>query len=126
MQKPNRTTLSVNNIYSGSLLNPLDYNEKGVIYDGAVYTGTDVSGIATNPSLGYRVPVITIGSSASTSGGWLNNNVELSSPAYHPLYALSQELTVPSAVPEPSTYALLCISLGVVGYARRKMVKREG
>ncbi len=29
----------------------------------------------------------------------------------------------PSAVPEPSTYALLCISLGVVGFARRKMVK---
>ena len=26
-----------------------------------------------------------------------------------------------SAVPEPSTYALLCISLGVVGYARKKM-----
>lgn len=28
-----------------------------------------------------------------------------------------------TAVPEPSTYALLCISLGVVGYARRRMVK---
>ena len=26
-----------------------------------------------------------------------------------------------SAVPEPSTYALLCISLGVVGYARKRM-----
>ena len=31
-----------------------------------------------------------------------------------------------SAVPEPSTYALLCISLGVVGYARMKMVNSEG
>ena len=30
-----------------------------------------------------------------------------------------------TAVPEPSTYALLCIALGVVGYARRKMVKSE-
>ena len=28
-----------------------------------------------------------------------------------------------SAVPEPSTYALLCISLGVVGFARKKMRK---
>jgi PEP-CTERM motif len=28
-------------------------------------------------------------------------------------------------VPEPSTYALLCISLGVVGFARKKMGKRE-
>ena len=31
--------------------------------------------------------------------------------------------TVAAAVPEPSTYALLCISLGVVGYARKKMMK---
>ena len=30
----------------------------------------------------------------------------------------------PSAVPEPSTYALLCISLGVVGYARKRMVRK--
>ena len=28
-------------------------------------------------------------------------------------------------VPEPSTYALLCISLGVVGFARKKMRKGE-
>ncbi len=28
-------------------------------------------------------------------------------------------------VPEPSTYALLCLSLGVVGYARRKMKSNE-
>jgi PEP-CTERM motif len=28
-------------------------------------------------------------------------------------------------VPEPSTYALLCISLGVVGFARKKMGKKE-
>ena len=31
-----------------------------------------------------------------------------------------------SAVPEPSTYALLCISLGVVGFVRKKMMKAEG
>ena len=29
-----------------------------------------------------------------------------------------------NAVPEPSTYALLCISLGVVGYARKRMGKQ--
>ena len=31
----------------------------------------------------------------------------------------------PSAVPEPSTYALLCISLGVVGFARKKLKNSE-
>lgn len=31
----------------------------------------------------------------------------------------------PAAVPEPTTYVLLCISLGVVGFARRKLVNGE-
>jgi len=43
-----------------------------------------------------------------------------------PAVAFQMGLTSsPAAVPEPSTYALLCISLGVVGYARRRMAKRE-
>lgn len=36
----------------------------------------------------------------------------------------SAPASVTAAVPEPSTYALLCIGLGVVGYARRRMVKK--
>lgn len=35
------------------------------------------------------------------------------------------QLQSATAVPEPSTYALLGISLGVVGYARRRMTKGE-
>jgi PEP-CTERM motif len=31
-----------------------------------------------------------------------------------------------TTVPEPTTYALLCISLGVVGYVRRKMTLSQG
>ena len=31
----------------------------------------------------------------------------------------------PNSVPEPSTYALICIGLGVVGYARKRMEKGE-
>ena len=31
-----------------------------------------------------------------------------------------------TSVPEPSTYALLTIALGVVGFARKKMLNREG
>ena len=39
-------------------------------------------------------------------------------------YALQLDVTgSPTAVPEPSTYALLCISLGVVGYARKRINK---
>ena len=43
---------------------------------------------------------------------------------YNSQDALASVTVSASAVPEPSTYALLCISLGVVGYARRKMGKQ--
>lgn len=39
---------------------------------------------------------------------------------------IPMQLTQFDVVPEPSTYVLLAISLGVVGYVRRKMVKCEG
>ncbi len=44
---------------------------------------------------------------------------------YNGADALASVTVTSAVVPEPSTYALLCISLGVVGFARRKMVKGE-
>jgi hypothetical protein len=35
------------------------------------------------------------------------------------------KLAVAESVPEPSTYALLCLGLGVLGYARKRMNKKE-
>ncbi len=52
-----------------------------------------------------------------------HNNVTYSNNANSfPSLAISFGNT--TAVPEPSTYALLCISLGVVGFARRRMVSK--
>ena len=42
----------------------------------------------------------------------------------HRIQSVNFDVTQSNAVPEPSTYALLCISLGVVGYARKKMNKK--
>ncbi len=36
-------------------------------------------------------------------------------------FTSSPQINVAISTPEPSTYALLCLSLGVVGYARRKL-----
>jgi hypothetical protein len=38
----------------------------------------------------------------------------------------SADVNATVATPEPTTYLLLCLSLGVVGYARKKMMKSEG
>ena len=38
---------------------------------------------------------------------------------------VSMQLTQANVVPEPTTYVLLCLSLGVVGLVRRKFVKGE-
>ena len=40
-------------------------------------------------------------------------------------YMMKLETGPATTVPEPSTYALLCISLGVMGYARKRMTKNE-
>ena len=36
------------------------------------------------------------------------------------------QLTQANVIPEPTTYLLLCLSLGVVGVVRRKIMKSEG
>ena len=41
----------------------------------------------------------------------------------HKIANVTFDVTQSNAVPEPSTYALLCISVGVVGFARKKMKK---
>ena len=56
--------------------------------------------------------------SADPSGGGLT-------PATSDSYSAAAAIQSASAVPEPSTYALLCISLGVVGFARKRLGKRE-
>ena len=45
--------------------------------------------------------------------------------ASHKIANVTFDVTQSNAVPEPSTYALLCISLGVVGFARKKMKNQQ-
>ncbi len=70
--------------------------------------------LLSNPDLGMA------GGTISFEGGVSLSNLTLGSAIQ------TAELTGASAVPEPSTYALFCIGLGVLGYARKRMVKREG
>jgi PEP-CTERM motif len=78
------------------------------------------TGYTTNGGYSVVASSVTYGSNppdpinpfASTGSSWHAND-----------YSNIIKLDVVNVVPEPSTYALLCISLGVVGYARKRMNK---
>ena len=80
----------------------------------------DNASVATLANAPYSAAVYT----GSQTGGFGFVGLESAGNAASSLnYYLAVGKTQ-AAVPEPSTYALLCISLGVVGFARKKMVKR--
>jgi hypothetical protein len=76
---------------------------------------------ATNVSIGQGAGGPYVGSEFT----WVQNERNTAGYWYNHGNPYAMKLTVDntpaSAVPEPSTYALLCISLGVVGFVRRKM-----
>ena len=72
--------------------------------------GSALSDYATGD--GYTVLAID---ESYNGGSWLSSNN----------YMMKLETSPASAVPEPSTYALLCIGLAGVGYARKRMKKDE-
>ncbi len=65
------------------------------------------------------------GSGPGLSSNWMDliGNITYSSSPF--IMQVDATQNDAAAVPEPSTYALFCIGLGVLGYARKKMGKRE-
>ena len=95
------TEVSAGNLYSGSLLAPVSFDENGgpppisLIWTGATAAG----GISANP-LGSTTP--EFGESTLSTSGWITGFSQGQTP--WPIYALSSPITV---VPEPGTLALL-------------------
>jgi PEP-CTERM motif len=79
------------------------------------FMGTPTPSLLSNPSL----PPDLVGGTINFDGEVSLSNLTWGSA--NP----TAELTAANTVPEPSTYALLCISLGVVGYARKRMVSKN-
>ena len=88
--------------YSGNMFG---FNYGQVVVPSGYTSGSPLSGTATFSNKTFADIGITPGAYTWTvpSGDSITLNI------------------TSSAVPEPSTYALLCISLGVVGYARKRM-----
>jgi len=104
-------------LWDGSLLNPIVYDENGLIHDTLVWTGTSyVGGSAVIFALGAASCCSRIGSSSSITQLW----TEWVAPPQletHALYAISGTL---NAIPEPATGVLLAMGLAALAAPRRR------
>ena len=115
------------------LFGQINYSNNGDWSWGTYNVNTDVTGATKPQSYTGDFQLFSLGANANPSAPtgvapytlatiYQLNAGESGNP--DPIYE-TMKLTSfgPSAVPEPSTYALLCLSLGVVGYARKKIMK---
>lgn len=107
-------------LFSGSILAPIYYTEMGGAppLPGWVWTGTDPGGNASSGPLG--------GSGSSTAGSpyWNDSGWIIAGPApdstLAPFYAISSEITVGEAVPEPASICLTTLGGAILLFAMRR------
>jgi hypothetical protein len=117
----------IGTLYSGTIQNPIQYDEHGAQYLGLVWTGSSAYGKgfdAGSRPLGTSYPTYGITFSYGGAIQWLDYGANIGF-GYLPLYALSDPISVPgAAVPEPSTllmvpfWALAMICYGCVQRSR--------
>jgi hypothetical protein len=112
-------------LWDGSVLNPVQYNEFGLI-QGAhqAWTGTAEDGTALDP-LDSPSPFATVGAMWAADGRWINLGPEPKEDRFTAgFYGISSQLTVVSSVPVPAALWLFATALiGLFGIkARRKTV----
>ena len=115
------TKVSAGNLWSGSLLAPINDDITGNSSPGPVRTGTRVDG-STDPAFTLGQTLIIIGYSYETSGAWVNVSVHPWISHGDKVYGISEVLTaVPSSVPEPSTAMLVGLGgLAALGYSFKR------
>ena len=114
------TKVSTGNLWSGSVLSPIGMAIDGSISDPSVWTGTDTSG-ATATGLGNVGGIATYGASWLTDAAWIHMLFTGDTAEPMALYGISEVLTVPSAVPEPSTVMLVGLGgLAALGYSFKR------
>lgn len=116
------TTTTPAGLWSGALVHEIDLDLAGKPQDPSffVWTGTNPTGTGFGGPLG--VPTPQVGSSTDTDGAWTSSGRSPSGDLRN-LYGISSVLTVPQAVPEPSTLTMLGAALSVglaIGWARRR------
>ena len=101
------TQVSTGNLWSSSLIAPINKGISGNIIETSVWAGTNEDGSRKDGyTLGYGG--VTLGHTLFTTGRWIDNHPVSGIPFHQNywMYGISEILTVPAAVPEPSTVML--------------------
>lgn len=106
----------------GSLFHAIDHDELGNFVYSEVWTGSSTnltnSGFPVGLGTSFDSPYITVGLSFATDTSWANVYLQFADRTNLRYYGMSSVFTVP--VPEPETYAMLLVGLGLLGFAARR------
>ncbi len=101
------------------LLSPINFDESGATGNFTVWTGTTFDGRAgASIGLGSTRGTASIGQSDRSDRAWIHESLTTFEYRHH-LYGISSELTVPTAVPEPSSLAIFASLPVMFGLKRR-------
>jgi hypothetical protein len=125
------TTTTSQGLWSGTLLHAINSDLTGTTPPNlGVWTGTTATGIVSpSAGLGGSPPGMfcAAGNSNVTGPGWAEE-ADFGVTANKLVYGVSNDLVVPSSVPEPSSWLTLGIGLGVttvIGWSRHRRQQRR-
>jgi hypothetical protein len=113
-------------LFSGTILHTVTETQNGAGSSPAnVWTGSNANGsIATQDfALGGEHP--KTGFPQFTNWEWLAGGTTTENTYSFPLYAISSQLTVPAAAPEPASGSLLLVGVAATGLVRRLRRRRQ-
>ena len=118
----NGNKVSGGNLWSENLLSPMNASISGTTINAPVWTGTGKDGSKDSNGNVMGANTVIFGQSLHTSNGtYINDTSYDPADAPVPLYGISDVLTVPSAVPEPSTVMLVGLGgLAALGYSFKR------
>jgi hypothetical protein len=130
------TSTTTSGLWSGSLLHAIDEDINMTPLNKAVWTGTGRGGTFSsivNPlgldiTLGGSFGSTLIGESLASNSTWTDAGTSVPQSGIENLYGISQVLTVPGAVPEPSTAIVAgfgAVAFIAYGWSRHRRDQRR-